>query len=249
MDHDLRGFRVYKASSPGGPYTLLADIHDPAATGYTDTSARQGQVGYYKVASYDDETPVNESARSSETITTPYGRKPGGLAAEYYDSANIDNRWRWFNTRKANRNDATVNFNWENVQPPAGRYIKGAYGTTYHWCLFGARWQGEVLADHSETYTFETRNLDGVRLWVDGKLIINDWYGWSTHTNSAPIALTAGWHSIRLDYFRYHPEADEDGVIQLYYSAPSVSKQIIPADHLATVSSDSGIRTERSRYP
>jgi O-glycosyl hydrolase len=238
-DHDLSSFRVYTASAPGGPYNLLADLRDPAVTSCEDAFLLNGQTRYYVVTSYDDAEPSNESAYSSEANSTPNPRLFGGLRGNYYDSAYVTQGetqlWDWFNALKTSRTDAVVDFNWETVTPPAGRYITGLYGTTYHWCLFGARWQGEILADQSEIYTFETLNLDGARLWVDGKLIIDDWAGWFTHTNDGSLALTSGWHPIRLDYYRYHPEAGEGGVIRLYYSSPSVSKHIIPADHLATV--------------
>ena len=37
---------------------------------------------------------------------------------------------------------------------------------------FSVRWTGQVQAAHSESYTFYARVDDGVRLWVDGQLII-----------------------------------------------------------------------------
>jgi len=241
-DHDLSGFRIYRSTTAGGPYNLLVDLGDPFATGHRDGSAANDQACYYVVTSYDDESPPNESVTSAEAGATPYNRLPGGLQADYYDAGMVTQAGahflEWFHTHRASRIDPTVDFDWEQVVPPAGVWIKGLYGTTYHWCIFGVRWQGEVLADQAESYTFETRNLDGARLWVDGNLVIDDWAGWFTHTNTAQVALTPGWHAVRLDYYRYHPEAGEDGVIQLWYSSPSVPRRIIPADHLATVSPD-----------
>lgn len=238
-DHDLSGFRVYVASGAQGQYGLLADLNDPGATGYTHMPVANGQEYRYVVTAYDDEEPANESAYSGVATAAAYPRVPGGLQADYYDSEYVSkgqaSAWDWFHDLKVSRTDAAVDFNWETATPPAGRYIKGMYGTTDHWCLFGVRWQGEILADHTDSYTFETRNLDGARLWVDWQLVIDDWTGWYTRTNTASIPLTAGWHAIRLDYYRYHPEADEDGVIQLYYSSPAVARRIIPSDHLATV--------------
>ena len=232
-DHDLSGFRVHRGDTAGGPYTQLIDLNDPAATGYEDATVSNSQAYYYVVTSYDDETPVNESAYSNESGTTPDPRLPGGLPGDYCDAGRVDQdgtmTWEWFETFISSRVDPVVDFDWGVTPAPAGRDVRGA------WCLFGARWQGEVLADHAETYTFEVQNLDGARLWIDGVLVIDDWHGWFTRTNSAPIALSAGWHALRLDYYRYHPDAGENGVIRLYYSSPSTARQIIPADHLATV--------------
>jgi len=232
-DHDLSGFRIYTADAPSGPYDLLVDLSGSDTTGYTHSPVVSRRQYGYVVTSYDGEIPANESAYSEEVSATPYPRVPGGLQADFYDSA-WSGAWSWFDTLRTGRIDATVDFNWEIDTPPAGRYITGLYGTVPHWCMFGIRWQGEVLADATQLYTFQTYNLDGARLWVDGRLVIDDWAGWFTHTNVASLALTAGWHAIRLDYYRYHPEVGEDGVIQLYYSSRSVSKKVIPADHLAT---------------
>jgi hypothetical protein len=49
-----------------------------------------------------------------------------------------------------------------------------------------------VQAQVSQTYTFHTTSDDGVRLWVDGKLIIDNWSNHAAMDNSGTIALTAG---------------------------------------------------------
>jgi len=233
-DHDLAGFRVYRALSAGGPYFPAIDLNDPTTAGWTDTSTPNGQSFHYVVTAYDDEDPANESAFSMEASANPYNRLPGGLQADYYDSTFVDQGgvggWEWFHTHQVGRIDPAVDYDWATTVPPAGRLIRG------YWSLFGARWQGELLADQAEIYTLETWNMDGVRLWVDGRLVLDDWAGWFTHSNSVPVALTPGWHAVRLDYYRFHPDAAEVGVIQLSYSSPSVPRQVVPADHLATVS-------------
>ena len=40
---------------------------------------------------------------------------------------------------------------------------------------FSVCWQGEVEPQYTETYTFYVYTDDGVKLWVDGQLLINDW--------------------------------------------------------------------------
>ena len=41
--------------------------------------------------------------------------------------------------------------------------------------LFSTRWVGQVEPQFSETYTFYTLIDNGVRLWVGGQLVIDDW--------------------------------------------------------------------------
>ncbi len=58
---------------------------------------------------------------------------------------------------------------------------------------FAIRWLGEVEALKSEDYRFITGSDDGIRVWFDGKLIIDNW---TNHDRAAdtsnPIQLVSG---------------------------------------------------------
>ena len=55
---------------------------------------------------------------------------------------------------------------------------------------FSVRWTGFVEAKSTGTYQFQTRSNDGVRLWIDGNLVVDNWSAHGTAYNqSAPIAL------------------------------------------------------------
>ncbi len=136
-----------------------------------------------------------------------------GLQAQYFSGINFD-------TLKATRTDATVDFDWAAAAPS---------GTGAPADNFSARWTGEVLPAYSQTYTFTTRSDDGVRLWVNGKLLVDNWTAHSATENSGTIALTAGKKvAITLEYY----EKTGDAVAQLSWSSPSVAKAIIPASAL-----------------
>jgi len=51
------------------------------------------------------------------------------------------------------------------------------------------------------TYRFTVGSDDGVRLYIDGVLRIDQWIVRGYAANTADVALTAGYHSFRLDYF------------------------------------------------
>jgi hypothetical protein len=107
-----------------------------------------------------------------------------GLKAEYFDYTDLTGK-------VAERIDTTVDFDWDDAEPVPG------VGDT-----FSVRWSGVVIPAHSETYTFITRSDDGVRLWVDGKLVIDDWNMHAAAERSGSVALQAGRaHDIRLEYF------------------------------------------------
>jgi hypothetical protein len=99
---------------------------------------------------------------------------------------------------------------------------------------FSANWTGKVMCDFTDTYTFHTFSDDGVRLWIDGILEIDNWSEHPPENDYADVSMTAGLHTIRLEF----RENTGDGIIQLRWRCRSqghpnyVPHQIIPKDHL-----------------
>ncbi len=103
---------------------------------------------------------------------------------------------------------------------------------------FSARWTGFVYCDFTEEYEFQTFTDGGVKLWIDGIKIIDNWDPLSEHGPTNDMALrnmTAGYHDIKVEY----KEHTGDGIMRLYYrttvsdSHPNyVGRQIIPVDHM-----------------
>ncbi|MFA6422680.1 MAG: PKD domain-containing protein [Candidatus Buchananbacteria bacterium] len=116
------------------------------------------------------------------------------------------------------RTDSQINFAWQSSAP----------ATNVPKDRFSVRWEGEVQADTSGSYTFFTETDDGVRLYIDGRLVINHWKGQRKTTWSATLDLTAGRHQIVMEYF----EDRTNAIAKLLWSGPSISKQIIPRINL-----------------
>ena len=51
------------------------------------------------------------------------------------------------------------------------------------------------------TYKFYAVTDDGVRLWVDDQLLIDQWHGQAAQTHEASMNLIAGWHHVKVEYF------------------------------------------------
>ena len=137
-----------------------------------------------------------------------------GLNGEYYDNMN-------FTQRRLTRTDATVNFDWGSGSP------NPAIGAD----TFSVRWTGQVQPQFSETHTFYTRTDDGVRLWVNGQLLVDKWIDQGPTEWSGTIALTANTkYNIQMDYY----ENGGGAVAQLSWSSPSTPKAIIPQSRLFT---------------
>jgi hypothetical protein len=94
---------------------------------------------------------------------------------------------------------------------------------------FSVRWTGEVEPRFTEEYAFHTLSNDGVRLWVDGKKIIDDWTDHAEKEDTGKIALEAGRSTpIRLEYFYNGGQ----GAMKLRWSSKSQKKEPIPAERL-----------------
>ncbi len=66
---------------------------------------------------------------------------------------------------------------------------------------FSARWKKALYLPSEQTVTFTTTTDDGVRLWVDSKLIIDKWYEQPALTYTATTKISAGAHTLTMEYF------------------------------------------------
>ncbi|MEP7125196.1 MAG: family 43 glycosylhydrolase [Byssovorax sp.] len=110
---------------------------------------------------------------------------------------------------------------------------------------FSARWTGLLVPPESGMYTLTTETDDGVRLWIDGKLVLDDWHGHFVTANDATVALEAGVPvPIRLDYF----ELDLAASARLSWSSATIAKQIIPTAQLLAAPAKSGLPGPKPPY-
>jgi hypothetical protein len=156
---------------------------------------------------------LRQAIESLETRTLLAGN---GLAAVYYNNVN-------FTGSTSSRVDAAVDFKWNGAKP-AGNIA----GDT-----FSVRWQGQVEAKSTEAYTFSTVSDDGVRLWVNGQLIINQWNNHAAREDkAAPLTLQAGQkYDLKLEYYQNYGGA----TAQLYWASVSQTRQIVPQAQLYSV--------------
>jgi len=134
-----------------------------------------------------------------------------GLNAVYFAKADL--------TKPVLRRvDATVNFKWK----------KGSPGKVVPKNNFSVRWTGKVLADHTETYVFYVEVNDGCRLYIDGKLLIDQWDS-PKRKLSAKVDFEAGkLYDIKLEYIEKMLYA----AMILSWSSGSIPKEVIPSTHL-----------------
>jgi len=145
---------------------------------------------------------------------TPFSEEqPGtGLQATYFSNMDLTGT-------ELTRTDGQVNFNWGS----------GAPDPSIDPNTFSVRWTGQVKADYTETYTFYTRSDDGVRLWVNGTQLINNWTNHAATENTGTISLVAGTkYDIVMEYY----ENTNAAVAELRWSSASTPKAFIPQTNL-----------------
>jgi hypothetical protein len=121
-------------------------------------------------------------------------RAQGGALGEYYDQLDFAGG------AVLSRIDPTISFDWGNAfapdpQPPGITAIN----------TFTVRWSGlvETPVGASGVYTFRTTADDGVRVWVDGRLVLDRWRDQSITSATQSITLAGGQrYGLRLDYFQ-----------------------------------------------
>ncbi|HEX3047097.1 MAG TPA: C25 family cysteine peptidase [Bacillota bacterium] len=109
---------------------------------------------------------------------------------------------------------------------------------------FSAQWSGLVFCEFAEEYGFTTISDDGVRVYIDNNLVIDNWtdHHPTTDTTSA-IPMTLGLHRITVKY----RENTGHGVMKLLWGTTVgdtdphyVPRQIIPQDHLCYIDPGTG---------
>lgn len=130
--------------------------------------------------------------------------KPG-LTAEYFDNPNLQG------TPVNTVVEPSVSHNWT-VQGHPDKLPDSN---------FSVRWKGLYTPKTSDNYIVFGRSDDGIRVYVNNRLLIDDWRDRSTETSSATIALKAGrTYQLRVEYFQREGDAE-------------VQFGLVPADSLA----------------
>ncbi|MGZ3690314.1 MAG: PA14 domain-containing protein [Pseudobdellovibrio sp.] len=197
------------------------DVTSSVSWSSSDASVATGSLGVISGISNGSATLTASYSGHTATLSVTVGSGSSGggtttgtgLKGDYYTGIG-------FSTFYGTRTDSTVNFNW-------GQGVNNLGQAS----LFTIRWTGQVKAEKSETYTFYTQSDDGVRLYIDGALVIDNWTDHATtnNTSTSTFAWTAGsMHDVVVEYYENQGYA----VIQLSWSSATTAKQIVPQQFL-----------------
>jgi hypothetical protein len=199
------------------------------STTYSIAAAAASDAGSYRVyvsnavgSVFSSSVTLTVDAPSTGTSTTTTTAPVPGLKAEFFD---FTRRLRMLPSLRGQvaavtRTDPVIDYAPTGTPWPG---LDGRFATTY-----ATRHTGYLQVDTTGRYTLDLASSDGSKLWLDGKLLINNDGLHPLRTRSRILRLAAGLHAVRVEYFDNTARA----ALILSWSGPGIASQVIPAGHL-----------------
>jgi beta-glucosidase len=193
------------------------------------------EVFYNAAGCVSDPRPI--FAQSAFTHYDANGDLAGGLEAEYFTNTTFSGNPAF------RRIDNHINFDWYTTGRPQWAPDEG----------FSIRWSGVLRTPQSGTARLYMRCDDGLRVFVDGKKILDDWGPHGARTSNTHLQLKANTdYALRIEYndlggraaaqfgWEFIPDADGDPAVALARKCDAV---------VLCVGLDNSIESEGSDRP
>lgn len=143
----------------------------------------------------------------ADALQTPDGQP--GIAVQYFEGTNFE--------KPAGKSvDPKVEYTWPG--PPLANPPGGLAG----FDNFSARWEGTILAPEDGEYEIGVEGDDGFRLWLDNKLVVEDWAARPVLYKGTKITLRKGQRlPVKIEYF----QGSFDRILRLGWRTPSQIKE------------------------
>jgi hypothetical protein len=173
-----------------GSYTFnhTETIGDDWENVYVSVSLYAAKQGKPLPAEYTDfdykQYPVEGGGDCFETVPSDHWK------GEYYNNKNLAGS----SSMVRDGGTGYLNFDWDVSSPSTACGIGSDF--------FSVRWTRSLNFD-SGTWHFTATTDDGMRVYVDGSLVIDKWFNQVATTYIADVDLTAGTHTIKVEYYEY----------------------------------------------
>jgi beta-glucosidase len=128
-----------------------------------------------------------------------------GLSAVYYPNVNLHG------VPSLTRTDAAVDYSWVGISPFPSLKEN-----------FSVRWSGVLVAPATGDYEIGFTGNNGYRVWIDGKVLFEDWNWRGATTKTASIRLEKDHHyQIAVEFFH----GVGDGQARLFWTTPEDAAQ------------------------
>ncbi len=179
-------FSILRSIRRGTEFTVLGQNNSGAWLFVRLSDRTEGWLAR-AYTNYSGMAPVVSSPKPPAPTPYPTSTRPpqgSGWRGEYYNNAHLSG------DPKLVRNDAEVNFDWGNGSPATG--INNDF--------FSARWVRSFYLS-AGTYRFYAQADDGVRVWVNGEQIINEWHLSTGQTYSVVKKVDSGSALVRIEFY------------------------------------------------
>ncbi|RZA28932.1 MAG: glycoside hydrolase family 3 protein, partial [Lysobacteraceae bacterium] len=192
--------------TPAAPVTILQGIREAAPA---------AEVLYARGA---DLVPGRDDPAAMPLIEPQYLRPSAGssrgLRGEYFGNRDLAG------SPALVRVDPQVAFRWDRGSPTDNLMARGEAGPgeAVPNDNFSIRWSGQLLPPVSGEYQIQAAANDGFRLYLDGRLVLDQWQGVDRlSASAASVELQAGRaYDLRLEYF----DAERDAGVRLAWTRP-----------------------------
>ncbi len=202
--------------SKAGTYTAKVVY---TVAGKTATSTAQIKVNPGGTVSVVPVSPIPiEPVKSIDTT-----KLRGGVKADYFKGQTLSD-----DNLLISKLEKNIYFNWGNTAPATGVPTSN----------FSSRYNAKLLAPETGDYSIGVLHNDGVRVWLGGKLVINQWLDWDPNSDKCARTATCDTASgiyrsstkVHLEAGRYydlkveHYDKNGRAVLKLYWKKPSASE-------------------------
>lgn len=180
-------------------------------TGSADATHVYNWAGIFETRCTVTDVDGDTATGTSDPVSTTCD-EDAFFTANYYNNTD-------FTDWALSRNDTLIDFRWGEQAPDPALDPD----------TFSVEWTRRICVPYPGEVVFHTHADDGVRLWIDEELIIEDWESHPPEWHSGAIELEAGPHDLRMQYF-------EDGVgaeVQLYWYNQRTLAPLLPAQYAA----------------
>jgi murein DD-endopeptidase MepM/ murein hydrolase activator NlpD len=112
------------------------------------------------------------------------GVPSGTFCAAYYNNQSLSGNPTFV------QNESSINHDWGNGGPGNG------VGNDH----FSTRWQGS-FGFNAANYTFTYSSDDGMRIWLDGSPIVDQWSDQGASTRTKSVNVSGGSHTVKVEYY------------------------------------------------